>query len=225
MLERITYNLADSGNSEVVMLTTKNFKEIPYDKRLALNAIERCLASDMTSYYDKQDNVDTQIERALLTFVNGDEIKIGSNFCERNITDSFVCIRYTGLPSKFIRSFKCEDTSNFEDSKKEEEAIDFTHYTNKVDSNVWARISILFNELGVGRMSYNFDNKISFDFRRDFDSKQAKILYLILAEAVYSLYEANNVIVLADFRGFDMSKVDALLTLLQLNGVYVCYTK
>ena len=74
-------------------------------------------------------------------------------------------------------------------------------------------------------MSYNFDNKISFDFRRDFDSKQAKILYLILAEAVYSLYEANNVIVLADFRGFDMSKVDALLTLLQLNGVYVCYTK
>ena len=106
MLERITYNLADSGNSEVVMLTTKNFKEIPYDKRLALNAIERCLASDMTSYYDKQDNVDTQIERALLTFVNGDEIKIGSNFCERNITDSFVCIRYTGLPSKFIRSFK-----------------------------------------------------------------------------------------------------------------------
>ena len=92
LLDSISYKMRGADSTEYCQLRSSfsNFIRIPEDKREALSIIERCLAGDVTAYYDKQDGIELNIENAVLQFSSGKQIILTDGSCKRYISDEII---------------------------------------------------------------------------------------------------------------------------------------
>ena len=224
VLKSIYYTV--EGNNVMEKVSLSDTCEIPYVKKDALSAIERCLAGDTSSYYDEQDGVTSlnRITSATLELGSSGTIVLDKGICKRvSVPNNIVCIRYTGLPSKFIRSFRCNPTQecNMGEFDGTDFAIDFTHFSYKVPNKVWSRIEVLFNELGLGNISINDKEGIKFNFTGDI--KLAKAAYLLLAEMIFWKNEGYDIVMLLNFKSCDLGFVERFYEIASnlSNDVYI----
>lgn len=225
MLKSIYYTV--EGNNILDKVSLNETCKIPYDKRDSLSAIERCLAGDTSQYYDEQDGVTSsnKVSTATLELGSSGTITLDKGVCKRvNVPSNLVCIRYTGLPSKFIRSFRCNPTQdcNMGDFNGTDFAIDFTHFSHKVPYQVWSRIEVLFNRLGIGTVTVSDKDGIKFDFTGDV--KLAKVAYLLIAEAVFWENSGYDVVMLLNFSACDNDFIDrfySVVNIMHSNDVYI----
>lgn len=227
MLKNICYTLEGLGElNEVLLGNTMGVKRLPASQVAVLSAIERCLAGDTSQYYDEQDKVSqsNKIATAKLEVGSTGSIMLDKAICKReNVPTDIVCIRYTGLPSKFIRSFRCNTTQScdtLDGFDGSDFAIDFTHYTHKVPINVWSRIEIMFNDIGVGKVTIG-DDKVNFDFTGN--TELAKVAYLLLSEAIFWHERKYKVVMLLNLNGCNEEFIARFTRVLQLlsDDIYI----